>query len=65
MRRYIIKPRARYSEDLREECPDIGMAHTVFEPDPSPRPTGLFDVSGNELYAVDEMEPIGFVRFGS
>lgn len=53
----------RYVEDLGEECTDIGMAHTVYEPDSNPRPTGLLDINGNKLFAVNEMEPIGFVRF--
>ncbi len=58
-KRYVT---LRYSEDLGCECIDMGMAHTVFEPDSSPRETGLLDAHGNKLYSISEMDPIGFVR---
>ena len=58
-RRYVT---LRYSEELGCECPDIGQAHTVFEPDRSPQRTGLLDAQGNELFAIDEMDQIGFIR---
>ena len=31
--------------------------------DDAPRDTGLVDASGTRLYAVEERDPIGFVRF--
>jgi hypothetical protein len=34
----------------------------VFERDRSPRPTGLVDAKGRELFAVDERGPVGFLR---
>lgn len=39
------------------------LARTVHEPDPQTFDTGLLDASGNRLFAIDEMERIGFVRF--
>ncbi len=62
-RRYMTKPRPRLDSDWYEADAVQSLARTVHEADNSPYPTGLFDASGNELYAVDEMEPIGFVRF--
>lgn len=35
----------------------------VLEKSAEPRWTGLYDHSGLELYAVEEMDPIGFLRF--
>lgn len=58
MRRYTTKPRAIWVEDLGEECPDLPQI-TVYEDD-CPQSTGLLDAQGNELYRVDEKEPIGF-----
>lgn len=39
------------------------LARTVYERDRSPIVTGLYDAAGNELFAVEEVDPIGFVRF--
>jgi len=45
-------------DDLEQDCPDPPCL-VVYEDD-SPEPTGLLDAQGNELYRVDEREPIGF-----
>lgn len=55
MKRYVTK--AGWSPDWWLHEPQNGL--TVFERD-APRKTGLLDAQGNELFAVDEMEPIGF-----
>lgn len=34
---------------------------TVFEGEKTPRKTGLLDSSGNELVAITETKPIGFI----
>jgi hypothetical protein len=39
-----------------------GHPVTVYEPDDTPRYTGLLDAQGNDLYAVEERNPIGFRR---
>ncbi len=63
-RRYMTKPRMAPMPEWSGEGPDAEsyLSRTVHERDNSPYPTSLFDARGNELYAVDEMEPIGFVR---
>lgn len=59
MRRYTsVKPRA-YLEDWYDRDP-FPSHLTVYEPDEGPFFTGLLDAQGNELYAYDEREPIGF-----
>lgn len=58
-KRYITQ---RWSDQWQGEVIDIGQAHTVFETERIPRRTGLLDASGNPLYAVDEMDQIGFIR---
>ena len=58
-RKYVTCRPVRASWDPDDwECPEV--VRTVYEPDPEPRPTGLFDHHGNELFACDEREPIGF-----
>ena len=39
-------------------------AGTVYEPEPTPRWTGLYDVGGEKLYAVEERGPVGFALPG-
>jgi hypothetical protein len=65
VKRYIINPRLAPMPDWSGDGPDAEnyLSRTVHEPDPTPYPIGLLDAQGNELYAVNEMEPIGFVRF--
>ena len=38
------------------------LARTVFEAERVPRDTGLLDWTGTKLFAVDEMDRIGFIR---
>ena len=38
------------------------LGRTVYEADPGPVPTGLCDKYGNELFAMDERTPIGYVH---
>ncbi len=63
MRRYVTRPQARWCEALGEEVADPPFL-TVFEPDFEPQFTGLFDSQGNELFAVETREPIGFKTGG-
>ena len=58
MRKYHTRASVRYSPYAGEDCQDHGV--TVFERDVSPQFTGLYDAHGNELWSVDEREPIGF-----
>jgi hypothetical protein len=62
-RRYFTAPKMRWSSQLDEECPDTGMAYTVYEPEPVVQSTGLLDASGNQILFEDRMDPIGFTRF--
>ena len=63
MKRYIIKPRAADIDIDSDPDAENYLSRTVYEPDSAPQPTGLFDANGNELYAIDEREAIGFVRW--
>lgn len=60
-RRYVaMKPRQEWFDDL----PDAPLLPqlTVYEPDGDCRPTGLVDHHGIPIIAVDEREPVGFIR---
>lgn len=54
MKRYVV----RASEWWEHQEHRAGL--TVHESDREPRWSGLYDAAGNKLFAVDEMEPIGF-----
>lgn len=54
MRRYV--PLAGEWWEHREHT----AANTVYEREREPRWSGLYDAAGVKLFAVNEMEPIGF-----
>lgn len=56
MKRYTTR-----SSDFPWWSPPFLPHLTVFEPEPEPRPTGLVDHHGNEIVAIEERDPIGFV----
>lgn len=64
MRRYRVLARSesdwRWFEDQDRSPPPI----TIYEIDRGPRRTGLYDAAGNDIYAVEHVDPIGFVRLG-
>ncbi len=61
MARYVTKPKAIWVEDdLYEQAPAYAEQITVFETDATPQPTGIYDADGNELFKVNDREPIGF-----
>ncbi|MGP1665843.1 MAG: hypothetical protein ACTS5I_08050, partial [Rhodanobacter sp.] len=41
------------------------LARTVHEQEGGPKETGLLDANGRRLYAMVEMNPIGFVQFAT
>lgn len=51
------------SEALEYPGSAIPPTITVLVPDRQAVATGLYDASGAQLYAVEESEPAGFVRF--
>lgn len=61
MRRY--RPIARRPRAW-EAGGDLPPGSTITIHEDAPQPTGLLDVRGNELFAVNDLDPIGFVRFG-
>ena len=64
MRRYVTrKPRAQWCEEDIEIWPHEQVSVTVFEDERSPAPTGILDKRGNELMAVEDPNPCGFVAF--
>lgn len=64
MKRYITLSHKPKLADM-DEYPDAEnyLARTVFEPEPQAIKTGLLDASGNDIYCVEDREPIGFVRW--
>lgn len=60
MRRYKTKrPDPKACADGYET--EFISTTTVIEAEPTSVRTGLLDRSGNDIYAVDEMGPIGFI----
>jgi len=57
MRRYVTRPKAFVSES---HTPEYQPTVTVYEAEPAPMATGLLDQFGQQIYRVDEKEPIGF-----
>lgn len=66
MRIYRSRPRAarpRAYQDFDEYEPDPAQASSItVHVDDGERFSGLLDASGNELWAVDERAPCGFMR---
>ena len=61
MRRYIRESAIRPQADWLDAEP-FKPSLTVYEPDTTPRFTGLYDKDGTRLFAVAERAPIGFWR---
>jgi hypothetical protein len=59
MKRFVTRSATLWDHYLNAE--DY-LGKTVFEPDPTPRPTGLLDAGGNKICVVEELDQIGFVR---
>lgn len=66
MRRYVLLAHKPKCADIDYD-PDAEnyLARTVFEPEPQAIKTGLLDASGNDIYCIDEADPIGFMRWES
>lgn len=62
MKRYVIKPKDWEGEWYNEPGPQP-LTITVWEKERGPQKTGLLDKQGNELFSVNDGEPVGFVRF--
>lgn len=61
MKTYRAIPQARF--DPVHECEIHDMnGRVVVEREPGMRNTGILDASGTPLYAIEEMDPIGFIR---
>lgn len=60
-KRYVTQ--SRWSDQLKGEAIDIGIAHTVHEPDETPRFTGLLDADGYRIMRLGGLEPVGFIRW--
>lgn len=57
MRTYVTRPRLDWLDDK-----PFLPALSVYEAEAPPRETGLYDASGQKLYAVEDRQTIGFVR---
>jgi hypothetical protein len=63
MRKYVtMKPRPRMAHDdwMYEFTPDMETNVTVFEREPEPVFSGIYDANGAALYSIEERDPIGF-----
>lgn len=63
-RRYIVRPRGWLDPSISDngmDAPAPSPTVTVWERERGPQRTGLLDQFGNDLFAVDDMEPVGFV----
>jgi hypothetical protein len=67
MRRYVVRPRADSEADETWLNYGPGDRETidVFERERAPRDTGLLDARGERLVAIEDANPIGFVRLGA
>ena len=61
-RRYITQPIAWEGLGEWERDSVLSSDLTVHVPDERPVPTGLLDPRGHKLYAINESDPVGFVR---
>ncbi len=65
MRRYFSRPHGwldpAFADNSLEPAGSLPNI-TIFDRDHTPRKTGLLDHLGNDLFAVDDAEPIGFVH---
>lgn len=64
-RRYIVRPRGWLDPSISDNGIDalsLSPTVTVWERDHAPRKSRLLDQFGNDLYSIEDMEPIGFVR---
>ncbi len=57
MKRYVTT-----SGTFFTEWGQASTAEHVFEKDREVKKTGLLDASGNDIFSIDEMGPIGFVQ---
>lgn len=62
MKRYVTRGKSADDWDYREDTPPR-TSIDVWQREDKPRPTGLLDAAGNELYSVETPTTIGFVRF--
>lgn len=62
MKRYLSRPKG-WDDEWRNEPGPVPVSMTVFERDHRPSKSCLLDIAGNELWAEDRVDPIGFIRF--
>ena len=60
-KRYFIRRSYDDAWDQDVEA-SASLARTVHEPDPTPYRTGILGPDGEPLWAVIELDPIGFIR---
>ena len=62
VKRYMTHRPTRAADYEASPDAETYLARTVHEPDPAPYRTGLLDAFGEPLWAVVELDPIGFIR---
>jgi len=62
MKRYITM-RTKAADMWDGPDPEDYLSRTVFEREPQAIKTGLLDAHGNDIYMIEENDPIGFVRW--
>jgi len=63
MKRYFLKTKAADYENGPDS--EDYLARTIYQAEPQAIKTGLLDALGNDIYCMDEPEPIGFIRWES
>lgn len=64
MRRYItISHKPRLADIDYDPDAENYLSRTVYEPEPQAIRTGLLNAQGNDIYCVEERDPIGFVNW--
>lgn len=61
MRKYVTLRRTKAADVDGEPDAENYLARTVYEQEPQVIDTGILDLHGNPVFAIEAMQPIGFV----
>lgn len=64
MKRYVTM-RSKVAGMYDDPDAENYLARTIYQPEPQAIKTGLLDAQGNDIYMIEENDPIGYVRWES